>query len=323
MNSEMVLKALADTTRQRTLAVLQRHELSVSELVKVLDQPQSTVSRHLKVLRDAGLLRDRRNGNTVMYSLMPTANNGELEDGSDAQSLTKRLMDWIAQQPLNGIYENRLGLVIRRRGEMSRRFFDRIGQQWDTMRTESFGPSFHLEAFLSLLPDHWTVADLGAGTGYLLPVLSKRFRKVVAIEPTDAMRGAAQERVRDLNLHNVTLLSGDLTALPIDEAEVDLAIAVLVLHHVPVPQDALTEMMRILKPGGRLLIVEQAAHTHESFRERMQDRWWGFEKQAILDMVSQSGFTNVRLHELTTVQRAGDAPELFALTGVKGEEADN
>lgn len=311
MEPEIVFKAMADRTRQRTLSILRRHELSVSELVEVLDQPQSTVSRHLKVLRDAGLIRDRRDGNTVMYSI-PSMSNG---DGR--ADLPGRLMEWVDQQPLTTSLGLRVEKVLDRRRDMSRAFFDRVAQQWDTLREESFGNEFQWEAFLGLLPDEWTVADIGTGTGYMLPTLSRYFHRVIGVDPIDRMLIEAQHRLETHQLNNVDLHRGDLDRLPIHEQAVDLAIAILVLHHVPNPKEAIKELYRIVKRAGRVLIVEQNAHESESFRERMQDRWWGFEADDFCTMLERAGFQNVRSQPMMNVKLSDDAPELFVVTGMK------
>jgi ubiquinone/menaquinone biosynthesis C-methylase UbiE len=200
---------------------------------------------------------------------------------------------------------------------MSRRFFDRVGRQWDSLRKESFGDQFHLEAFIALLPREWIVADIGVGTGYLIPTLAAHFERVIAVEPAETMRQASRHRIEYHGLKNAPLIGGDLVRLPIAGSTVDLAIAVLVLHHVPTPGDSLAELHRIIRNGGRALIVEQMAHESESFHDRMQDRWWGFEPEALGELMRSVGFNEVRLHQLATVERAEYAPDLFVVTGRK------
>ncbi len=308
---ETMFKALADSTRWRTLGVLQRHELSVSELVDVLDQPQSTVSRHLRVLREAGLIRDRRMGSTRMYSV-PTS-----VDGQNESNLRSRLMAWSGEQTLPNALHHRIDVVMERRRDMSRRFFDRVGTEWDTLREESFGGRFHLEALVALLPRDWTVADIGTGTGYLLPTLAGHFRNVLAVEPSERMLETARNRLTYERLDNVSLHSGDLTHLPLDNLSADVAIAMLVLHHVPAPRAALGELYRILKPGGSVLLVEQAVHDHEAFHHRMQDRWWGFDAEELVLWLGEEGFADVAAHRLSSVEQGDDAPALFVVTGRK------
>ncbi len=311
MDSDVVFKAMADRTRQRALSVLGRQELSVGELVDVLDQPQSTVSRHLRVLRDAGLIRDRRQGHAVHYALDQSA--GEM----NGAGLAKRLIEWIQEQPLEGPLAARLTQVIDRRRAMSRSFFERIGREWDALREESFGSQFHLEAFLSLLPQAWKVVDVGTGTGFLLPTLGRHFARVIGVEPVERMLEVARQRVRSIELPNVELRQGDITDLPVSDASVDLAIAALVLHHVPAPPEAVMELGRIVKPGGRVMLIEQGAHDNEAFRERMQDRWWGFEPSDLTGLLETAGFTNVMTRGLGNVSGATDAPILFVVTAEK------
>lgn len=315
MEPEAVFKAMADRTRQRTLAVLRRYELSVSELVETLQQPQSTISRHLKVLRDAGLICDRRHGNTVLYCVPQPNGNGDRED------LRSRMLEWLADQPLAESVETRLQRIIRKRRDMSSRFFDRIGRQWDTLREESFGSRFHLEALFALLPRDWVVADVGTGTGYLLPTLSRHFHRVIAVDPVENMLAAARHRVEDAGTANVDLRRGDLASLPIRDATIDLALAMLVVHHVPTPREALSELFRIIRKEGRVLIVEQTAHHNESFRERMQDRWWGFDPGEFVDLLRSVGFNDVTATSLVNVDRGDDAPDLFVVTAVKTHAA--
>ncbi len=311
MQADTLFKAMGDQTRRRTLCVLRRHELSVSELVEVLRQPQSTVSRHLKILRDASLIQDRREGNVILYSVPATPN------GSEESDLTRHLMGWIGEQPLLTSLAERLDMVVQERREMSSRFFDRVGRQWDALREESFGGCFHLEAFLSLVPQTWAVADIGTGTGYLLPALARHFRHVIAVEPADRMLEAARNRIATYGLDNVDLREGELEHLPIKEAGVNLAIAMLVLHHVPSPRDALAELFRVVRPGGVTLLVEQASHHNEAFRDRMQDRWWGFDSRELVGWLEVVGFEQVLSRKLVTVDSGDDAPELFVVSGRK------
>lgn len=303
--------------------VLGRHELSVSELVEVLGQPQSTVSRHLKVLREARLIRDRREANTVLYSVDTPPKRVGMAAGTNGVPLVSRVLEWVAEEPMPAGLARRLERVLSRRRQMSRKFFARVGRQWDSLREEAFGDQFHLEAFVSLLPRHWVVADVGTGTGYLLPTLAAHFHRVVAVELVERMLEVAEQRVVQQDLRNVTLQRGDVTRLPIRRASVDLAIAMLVLHHVEVPQDAVRELGRIVRPAGRVLIVEQTVHEHESFRDRMQDRWWGLDPNRIVSWLTVAGFERANAHVLCNIERAADAPDLFVVTGIKGAIAES
>ncbi len=315
MSSEAVFKALAEPTRRRILQALLQHELSVTELVEVLDQPQSTVSRHLKVLRNAELISDRRNGVAVHYSPSSAA------VGGDNSSLQAHLIRWLEREAPPKALQHRIQQVLERRHAETVGFFESVGQRWDQMRTDCFGSSFHLEALTALLPKSWVVADIGAGTGYLLPALAGAFEKVIAIEPVDTLLEAARSRPGLRGADNVDFRSGDLRELPMADEEVDLAIAMSVLHHVPDPAAALGEIGRVVKPKGRVLVVEQHAHRCEAFREMMGGRWWGFECQRLAEMVQEAGFEDVTCRELQTAgptsASAPETPDLFVLTGTR------
>jgi len=311
---ENLFKAMADATRQRALQVLKGQELSVSELVEVLGQPQSTVSRHLRTLRNADLIRDRRDGATVLYSVPKD------DAGNGASDLPRHLLAWVDRQPLPDSLAERLDVVLDRRRDMSARFFDRVGRHWDNLREASFGKTFHLEALIALLPSDWIVADIGAGTGYLLPALAGQFRHVIGVEPVDRMIDISRQRVELLGLNNVDLRKGDLARLPISPEAVDLAIAMLVLHHVPSPRAALGELHRILRGAGQVLIVEQAAHEDEGFRDRMQDGRWGFDRDELTAWVRSAGFADSTSRVLLSADRSAGTPELFIVTGNRGQQ---
>ncbi|MFQ5463445.1 MAG: ArsR/SmtB family transcription factor [Phycisphaerae bacterium] len=308
MDPEAVFKAMADKTRQYALCLLSREELSVSELVELLRLPQSTVSRHLKVLRETRLIVDRKVGQAVYCSVAPDPVGGNSE-------LSGRLMEWIREQPLSDGLAARLKDVLRRQSESSEDFFVRIGRRWDRLREASFGNCFHLEALWALLPADWTVLDAGTGTGYLLPSLANRFRRIIAVDAVDSMLDAARQRVTDKALTNVHFRRGDLADLPVEPGTIDLALALLVLHHVPHPADAIGSLFRVLKGEGRVLIVEQAAHSNESFRDRMHDRWMGFEPSRLIGLLAGAGFRDIECGRLATVDRGDDAPDLYVVTG--------
>lgn len=310
--SDAIFKALSDATRQKILQVILRAELTVSELVDVLRIPQSTVSRHLRTLREAGLVQPRSDRTATLYSPV-RPENGQAAD------LPAFVLGWMEQQALPSAIGSRLGRVLQHRRSESAGFFARVAHRWDQLRMDAFGGSFHLEALTTLLPAEWAVADVGTGTGYLLPVLSKAFSRVIAIDPVEEMLAAARQRVELAELSNVDLRPGSVTGLPMADAEVDLCIASLVLHHEPSPPEALAELARVTRAGGRVLIIEQRAHQLAAFHELMQDRWWGFEPQELAKQLRSAGFDSTRYQPLQTAEsRKGksiEAPELFVLTG--------
>lgn len=315
-DSSDALRALAEPTRQRILQVLTHEELNVSELVEILGLPQSTISRHLRVLREAELIRDRRHGTSTLYSAMTPPDDTDIAD-DDVRGFMVR---WLGAQPLADGLDERLRRVLATRGGNATGFFNRLGKRWDDLRNEAFGEQFALEAFLPLLPHDWTVADIGSGTGYLLPILAAHFAKVIAVDPAESMLECGRQRVADCNATNVDFHRGELGKLPIPTGSIDLAVALLVLHHVKEPQPALAEMRRALRRGGRVLIVEQEAHEDQGFYERMKDLWWGFSPEEFCKLLTKTGFRDVqsrRLHTAGATSGRVEAPPLFVVTARK------
>ncbi|MGI8906298.1 MAG: ArsR/SmtB family transcription factor [Candidatus Sumerlaeaceae bacterium] len=263
-----LFRALGDPVRLRLLHLLSVEELSVGELVRILDLPQSSVSRQISVLREQGLLSSRPAGPATYYRT-----NLESDVGDSETALRDSLTDLLRHAELAPADQRALERVLAGRESAGEQFFDRIGLGWDSLREECFGTTFHLEAFIALLPKSWTVADLGTGTGYLLPILGRHFNRVIGIDNSHAMLELARKRVEEADVaRRVELSEGALEKLPLKNAEVDLAIALLMLHHLPDVEIALREVRRVLKPGGKLLVVEIHEHQNEAFRVRMADR---------------------------------------------------
>lgn len=304
--------ALSDATRCRMLWLLEQQELTVSELCGVLQLPQSTVSRHLKTLADAGWVTSRRDGTSRYYALVS-------DDGSARAQLWTLTRAQLAGRA--GIEQDarRLALVLAKRSRTSQEFFATAAGEWDHVRDDLFGRQFHAFALLGLLPDHWVVGDLGCGTGQLLSLLAPSVCHVIGVDGSEEMLAAARGRVG--HLANVELRRGALEALPIDDDTLDAAVMVLVLHHLPSPAAALAEAQRVLKPGGRILIVDMAPHEHEEYRQRMGHVWLGFSDGQLKRLLEQSGFEFGRMAPL--VPDAGArGPTLCAATAVKRPKSE-
>ena len=262
-----LLRALGDAARLRILHLLCSEELSVGELVRIVGLPQSSVSRHLKALRDQGLVADRPDGAATFYRA-----SLEAELGNGDTRLRDAVAALLREMPLAPTDKERLTRELALREAEGDDYFDRMGYRWDALRENCFGATFHLEAMVRLLPSQWTVADLGTGTGYLLPLLGSHFRSVVAVDQSRQMLDLAQRRVKETGLANVDLRCGHLEQLPLADGEADLALAFLILHHVADVDEALRQIARVLRPGGRAVVVEIHAHDNERFRARMGDR---------------------------------------------------
>ncbi len=308
-----LFKAVADPARLRILHLLCAEELSVGELVRILSLPQSTVSRHLKTLRDEGIVADRPEGAATFYRAALEAESGNEADTRFRDSLAS-LLNADALPPAD---REGLERVLATREAAQEGFFDRIGLHWDALREDCFGPSFHLEAFLHLLPAEWTVADLGTGTGYLLPALARRFARVIAVDASAPMLELARGRIDAEDAVKVDLRAGTLEHLPLRDGEADLAVAFLMLHHLPDIPQALREIHRTVRPGGRLLAVELHPHTNEAFRVRMADRRGGVALGDLRAWLGESGFRGVEAWDFPPRERPehelAPMPRLYGL----------
>lgn len=295
--------ALADPTRCRMLWLLERQELTVSELCAVLQLPQSTVSRHLKMLLDADWVLSRRDGTSRYYSIA-------LDGGAGARTQLWNITRNSMADRVGASHDaRRLARVLESRRTASQQFFASSAGEWDRLRDELFGREFVPEALLGLLPSTWEVADLGCGTGALVARLAPFAARVIGVDASTEMLAAARERVA--GLHNVELRPGSLEALPIDSNSLDAVTLMLVLHHMPAPAEALAEAARVLKPGGRLLVVDMVAHEREEYRQRMGHVWLGFDEGQIRRFAGQAGLTGLRVHALPPSETA-KGPVLFA-----------
>jgi ubiquinone/menaquinone biosynthesis C-methylase UbiE len=299
------LAALADTTRSRILLLLDRHELTVSELCGIVQLPQSTVSRHLKALADAGWIAARAEGTSHLY----TMTRDEL-DGS-ARRLWLLVREQVGPTPAAAQDQRRLQAALAERRTKSQEFFSSSAGQWDRVRDELFGDRFHLGALAAFAEREWTVGDLGCGTGTVSAALAPFVARVVAVDGSAAMLQAAKKRLQGVD--NIDLRRGELESLPIDDARLDAATLMLVLHHVPEPERALAEASRVLKPGGRIVLVDMLPHDRESYRQQMGHVWLGFSDEHVRRLLTGTGFEDVRIVSLPPDAKA-KGPGLFVAT---------
>ena len=300
--------ALADPTRCRMLLLLEGNELTVTELCVVVQLPQSTVSRQLKTLADAGWVASRRDGTSRYYSLTLGS-----DDIATLWRLTRAQLEGksATSQDLR-----RLERVLAERRATSEHFFASSSGQWDKLREELFGADFAFRALAGLLDDEWTVADLGCGTGAMAAILAPHVKHVIGVDASEEMLDSA--KVRNAGVSNIEWKKGTLEALPVFSESADAATLMLVLHHVPSPAHALAEAARIVKPGGRVLIVDMAPHEKEEYRQQMGHVWLGFSEDQMKKMLTTAGFTHVKVHALPPATTA-KGPALFAATARRAE----
>src|SRR5687767_11403065 len=302
------LSALADTTRSRILLLLDRHALTVSELCGILQLPQSTVSRHLKALADSGWISARAEGTSNVYAMRRD------DVDASARRLWALVREQVGATPAALNDQRRTQTVLADRRTKSQEFFSSSAGQWDRVRDELFGDRFHLAALPAFADSEWTVGDLGCGTGQLTAALAPFVRHVIAVDASAAMLQAARKRLH--GLENVEFRRGDLEALPIDDARLDAATLALVLHHLPEPDRALAEVARVLKPHGRLLMVDMLPHDRESYRQQMGHVWLGFSNEHVRRILDESGFGDVRIVPLSPDPKS-KGPGLFVATAKK------
>ena len=300
------LASLADTTRSRILLLLDRHELTVSELCGIVQLPQSTVSRHLKALADSGWVAARAEGTSHLY----TMTRDDLDPS--ARRLWQLVREQVGSSTAAAQDQRRLQAALAERRTKSQEFFSSSAGQWDRVRDDLFGDRFHLAALGALADGAWTVGDLGCGTGQVSAALAPFVAQVIAVDASAAILQAAKKRLQHVD--NIDLRRGDLEALPIDEARLDAATLMLVLHHVPEPERALAEVGRVLKPGGRAIIVDMQPHDRESYRQQMGHVWLGFSDEHVRRLFQESGFEDVRIVALPPDARV-KGPGLFVATG--------
>ena len=297
------LSALSDPTRSRLLHVLEDRELTVTELCSVLQLPQSTVSRHLKILSDDGWVASRADGTSRYYRL-------ETALDSAARQLWTIVRDQVAASPAGRQDSRRVDGVLSERRSRSQEFFSSVAGQWDAVRGEMFGERSPLAGMLALVDPDWLIADLGCGTGPLTATLAPFVQRVIAVDASAAMLAAARRRLDGLS--NVEIRQGELEALPIEPGQVDAAVMSLVLHYIAEPQKALGEAARVLRPGGRLIVVDMMPHDREEYRQQMGHVWQGFSSEQMTGWLSAAGFTRVRYMPLP-VDADANGPALFVV----------
>lgn len=300
------LGCLSEETRLRLLCLLQGEELGVADLCKVLQLPQSTVSRHLKVLADQDWIHGRRQGTANLYSM----NLDELApEAADLWLLTRsQVGEWAT------LAQDRLRLRQLRRQVGARSFFADAAEHWPALRSELYGDHFLVDALAGLMPRDWTVADLGCGTGEVALTLAREAAEVIGVDQSHEMLTRARAVAGEAP--NLRLLQGDLGALPLADGSCDAALMLLVLSYLPRPDEALGEMVRILRPGGKAVLVDLLRHDREDFRRSMGQERSGFEQQELAGMLEQAGAVQAACSVVAPHPEA-KGPALLVATAIK------
>jgi ArsR family transcriptional regulator len=286
------LRLASDPNRLRLLLLLEREELSVAEMQEVLAKGQSQISTHLAQLKAAGLVDDRRTGKNAFYRLQAPA----------------ELMDLLRKAAVEvpEIDTDRAGLelVLRKRQDRMRRYFDELAGKFGRQYVPGRSWKGLAEAMLKIIPP-MVIADLGAGEGTFSQLLAQRATKVIAVDNSEKMVEFGSELARTHGIANLEYRFGDIEAPPIEDGAVDLAFFSQALHHAQHPERAIAEASRILRPGGKILVLDLVRHNFEEAREMYADLWLGFTEVELEGYLKQAGFRNV---ETAIVNRETEAP---------------
>lgn len=283
------IKALADDTRLRLLAVLSRHELNVNELIAIMDMGQSRVSRHLKILASAGLITSRRDGLWVFYAAV--------RDG-EARRFMEAILPFVLD---DAVIRNDLAAaaaVLEERFRATNRFFNAIADDWDTLARDVLGEYDLPGAITALVPEGSVAADLGCGTGEVVERMLGVAGEVIGVDGSARMLDLARKRLPD-DAARVSLRIGDLGHLPLRDGEADFVAINMVLHHLFSPEAALAEARRVLRPGGSIVIADFDRHENEAMRVTHGDRWLGFTSEALCAALRKAGFSLVSTQKIS------------------------
>ncbi|GAB5350159.1 ArsR/SmtB family transcription factor [Alteriqipengyuania sp. 357] len=292
MRTEAILRALGDTTRLRIMRLLGTMELAVGELSQVLQQSQPRVSRHASILCDAGLATRRREGSWIYLR----AASGSVE-GSPLTAAVARFLSTAERE--DAVFaaqceedRQQLAAIREAREDKAAQWFEAHADEWDDLRRRH-SPDAQVEAALRTAlggEPLGQLLDIGTGTGRMAELFGEDAGRVVALDKSLEMLRVARARLQNLPAEQVELVQGDFLSLPFDSESFDTVLLHQVLHYTVDPLVPLREAARVLRTGGRIAIVDFAAHQQEELRERFQHARLGFEEQHLLDALEQAGF---------------------------------
>jgi len=301
-----IFKALADPCRLRLAAVLLRGEFTVQELTRIMGMGQSRISRHLKILTEAGVLSVKRQGTWSYYR----AGEKNAFFGAIRPAFEREM------ERLPGRHDDlaALAAVLEERRKRSLEFFDRHARQWDTLARTLLPIPDYQGLLLALIPAVATLLEIGVGTGALLPELAARASEVIGVDHSPAMLDEARRRLAADGLPGVELRLGEMTHLPLVDGGAGCVVANMVLHHAADPLAVLLEMVRVLEPGGIVVLADLARHEREWAREQLADQWLGFEEEELRVWFENAGLEKI---EVARVSASPGQEEVLLVRGVK------
>jgi ubiquinone/menaquinone biosynthesis C-methylase UbiE len=281
MELENYFKALSDNTRLRLFNILFHFELNVNEIVSVLNMSQPRISRHLKILLDSGLIKYRRDGLWIFYSI--------LHDGNSLPFI-KSITDLLSSENELKPDIEKCKKIVESRSSETTRFFDNVAGNWSKLKQNITG-DFDINKIISQYLKNCKLAvDVGCGTGDLIPTLLLYADNVIGVDRSAKMLEQAK-RVLSSDADRLSLRLGDLEHLPLSDNEADFAVANMVLHHLSSPSEAIQEISRVLRKKGSFVIVDLLKHSNEIMRTKYGDRWLGFEKYEIKSWLDKADFS--------------------------------
>lgn len=305
-------KALADESRLRLLHILSKGQFNVQELTALLGSGQSTVSHHLKILSAANLLAAQKQGTWVYYSLSSSA------PPSLAQKTAALFLESLHEtKGENEVFLQDIAAVnevLSKRRDQARNFFDSVANKWHDMRDEAQGSESFFELVASRIPENATLLELGCGSGAFFEHVLPRPGKSIGVDYSQGMLAEAKQRL-GAKAAEVDFRLGYLEHLPIGDESVDYMVCYMVLHHVAVPPHAIHDAFRVLKPGGKFIIVDLMRHQNELMRERYADLWLGFDPEEVKSWAFSEGFSESKLEILSQKK------DVFLITLTKQEDA--
>jgi len=299
------IKALADPTRMRLMLLVLKEELTVAELQSILEMGQSRISSHLGLLKQAGLVTSRRVGKNSFYG---AALSEASEDGALVESLLRKSEAELPEAKKDSVA---LKVVLQKRQDAAREYFNRLAGRFG--RSHCPGRSWQAlsHLLLDLLPP-MVIADLGAGEGTLSQLLAGTAEQVIAVDNSEKMVEFGSHVAQENGFANLEYRLGDIQDPPIEPESVDVAIYSQALHHAVNPPKALAAAYRILKPGGRVLVLDLLSHSFEQARDLYADLWLGFGEPELHDMLEKNGFRKVRVE---VVSREEESPHFATIFG--------
>jgi ubiquinone/menaquinone biosynthesis C-methylase UbiE/biotin operon repressor len=298
------LRLLGDKARVRILRLLAKEELSVAELQEILGMGQSRISMQLSQLKQAGFVEVRRSGQKNIYRMLVPPG---------AQGIVSEVLEKSAAEISESAHDDEgLRLVLNRRKDHLRSYFDELAGRFGRNYVPGRSWKALSEMLLRLLPP-LVIADLGAGEGTLALMLAQRAERVIAVDSSEKMVEYGAGLVERNGITNLEYRLGDMEELPIDSSEVDMVMMHQSLHHALHPEQALAEAWRVLRPGGRIVLLDLLKHDFEGARELYADVWLGFSQVELIELLRQAGFQNI---DVSVVDRAAEAPHFESLMAI-------